>query len=166
MVLIHRDPTDLFQKQIQKAITQCPTIIHILQKHIMQMKPNAPYLNVLIKIHEQDAPIWPVVNNRPTRAYKLEKFLTNQLTQFLQLPYTYALKNTSEVANELSNLHIDNQHRMATFDIKDLYVKLPIRDIIQATKFWLNRQHTQPPPYYATNHCPNAHSTESKLFSI
>jgi hypothetical protein len=114
------------------------------------MKPNAPYLNVLIKIHKQDAPIRPAVNNWPAPAHKLAKFLTNQLTQLLQLPCMYALKNTSEAAYDPPSLYIDNQHRMATFDIKDLYVKLPIHDIIQATKFWLHRQHIHPPTILQT----------------
>jgi hypothetical protein len=102
------------------------------------------YLNTLIKIHKQDALIRPTVNNRPAPAYKLAKFLTNKLTQLLQLPYTFALKNTSGVDHDLSNLYFSNQHRMTIFDIKDLYVKLPIHDIILATKFWLNRKHVHP----------------------
>jgi hypothetical protein len=60
------------------------------------------------------------------------------------LPHTYALKNRSETAHELTTLYIDSQYRMATFDIKDLYVKLPIRNIIDATTFWLSKHHTQP----------------------
>jgi hypothetical protein len=55
----------------------------------------------------------------------------------ITLPYTYALRNTLEIAHELSNLHINDQYKLATFDIKDLNVKLPIQDIIKATKFWL-----------------------------
>jgi hypothetical protein len=106
IVLLHRDPTDLFQKHLQKTITQCPTLIHkSLQKHIMQMKPNAPYLNILIKIHKQDAPIRPIVNNRPDHAHKLAKFLTNQLAQLLQLPYTYALKHIRSSIRPIQSLH-------------------------------------------------------------
>jgi hypothetical protein len=52
----------------------------------------------------------------------------------IKLPYTYALKDTLEIALELDSLHINSQHRMATFDIKDLYVKLPIQDIIKAKR--------------------------------
>jgi hypothetical protein len=108
------------------------------------MKPSALHLNVPIKIHKQDASIRPVFNNRPAPAYRLAKFLNDQLTQLLQLPYTYVLKIASEIAYDLYNLCIDNQHRMTTFDIKDLYIKLPVCNIIQATKFWLYKQHIHP----------------------
>jgi hypothetical protein len=74
----------------------------------------------------------------------MAKCFNNQLNQMFQLPYAYELKNTSEIAYDLSNLYIDNQHKMTTFDIKALYVKLPIRDIIQATKSCLYKQHIHP----------------------
>jgi hypothetical protein len=112
------------------------------QRQVIQMKPNAPYLNVLIKTHKQNTPIRPVINNRPAPAYKLAKFLNKTLNQMITLPYTYALKNTLEIAHKLHDLHINNQHRLATFDIKDLYVKLPMQDIIRATKFWLYKFNT------------------------
>jgi hypothetical protein len=132
-------------KKLLKAFTQCPLLIHkSQQKHIVQMKPNAPQLNVLIKIHKQYAPIRPVVNNRPAPAYKLAKFLTNKLTHLFQLPYTYAIRNTSEVAHDLSSLPVSNNHRIATFDIKDVYVKLSTHDIKLATRYWLSKQHTHP----------------------
>jgi hypothetical protein len=101
-------------------------------------------LNVLIKTNKQGTPIRPVVNNRPAPSYKLAKFLNRLLTQLIPLPYIYALKNTSEMAHVLTTLYVDNQHRVATFDIKDLYVKLPIRNFIDATAFWLSMHHTQP----------------------
>jgi predicted kinase len=56
-------------------------------------------------------------------------------------------------------------HRIATFDIKDLYVKLPTHDIKLATRYWLSKRHTHPTVIHQT---VNAHGyrTESELFSI
>jgi hypothetical protein len=127
---LRKDPTKLYQKKIQRAVSKSNMIISKEQRrHVIQMKPNAPYLNVLIKTHKQNTPIRPVINNRPAAAYKLAKFINKTLNQVITLPYTYALKNTLEIAHELHDLHINNQHRLATFDIKDLYVKLPIEDV-------------------------------------
>jgi len=36
-------------------------------------------------------------------------------------------------------MQINEQIRIITLDIKDLYVNLPIQGIIQAAKFWLNK---------------------------
>jgi hypothetical protein len=51
----------------------------------------------------------------------------------------YSTKNLKEVAQDLTNIQINNQHTMTTLDIKDLYVNLPIQDIHNITKFGLNK---------------------------
>ena len=48
-------------------------------------------------------------------------------------------KNTQEVAEELKIIHFDDNMKIITLDIKDLYVNLPIQGILQTTKFWLNK---------------------------
>jgi hypothetical protein len=40
----------------------------------------------------------------------------------------YATKN-SKVAQELSNIQINDQHKITTLDIKDLYVDLAVQNI-------------------------------------
>jgi hypothetical protein len=47
------------------------------------------------------------------------------------------------VAQELSNIQINDQHKITTLDIKDLYVNLPTQNIIIITKFWLNKNNNQ-----------------------
>jgi hypothetical protein len=142
---LRKDPTELYQKKIQQAVSKSGMVISkSQQKQVTQVKPNAPHLNVLIKTLKQDAPTRPVINNRQAPAYRLAKFLNKSFNQMIKLPYTYALKNTLEIAQELTNLHINSQYRLATFDIKDLYVKLPIQDIVKATKFCLHKYNVQP----------------------
>jgi hypothetical protein len=45
------------------------------------------------------------------------------------------------MAEELTKLQIDEDTRLITLDIKDMYVNLPTTGIILATEFWLNKQH-------------------------
>ena len=61
----------------------------------------------------------------------------------IQLPYTYATRNSNEVAQDLHNIQINDQHRIITLDIKDLYVNLSIQNIINITKFWLHKHNIQ-----------------------
>ena len=39
----------------------------------------------------------------------------------------------------MSKLHINQNMRLITLDIKDLYTNLPTQGIIRTTKFWLHR---------------------------
>jgi hypothetical protein len=140
MIQLQKDPTDMFHKHILKIIHKCSTVINkTSHKHTTQMKPQAPCLNALIKTHKVDKPIRPVINNIHAPSYKLAKFLNRQLNQMINLPYTYALKNTLEIAQELTEICITNQHKPITFDIKDLYVNLLIDGLLHTTNFWLHK---------------------------
>jgi hypothetical protein len=51
----------------------------------------------------------------------------------------YTTVNSYEIAHELHNIHITENHKIITLDIKDLYVNLPKKGIIQSAIFWLDK---------------------------
>ena len=71
-----------------------------------------PSLNAQIKIHKPNNPIRPVVNNRNAPSYKIAKFLVNKLHEHLNLKYQYNVKDSISLANDLTKLKIDENHRM------------------------------------------------------
>jgi hypothetical protein len=96
----------------------------------MQIKPQSPTMNALIKIHKENEPIRPVVNNIQAPSYKIAKFLNNWLSNQIQLPNRYTTYNSTQLANELKKLNITKSSRLITFDIKDLYVNIPIQETL------------------------------------
>lgn len=122
-----RDPTDSYQKQIQQAISRSSTQIDKQQKkYLTQIKPQPPTLKAQIKIHKDNEPIRPVVNNIQAPTYKIAKFLNRWLTDTLQLPNTFVTPNSTSLAHELTKLQITESDRLITYDIKDLYVNIPL----------------------------------------
>ena len=131
-------------KHIQHTIHKFNTIVDKnQQKHMIQIKPITTKLNALIKTHKEEKPIRPVINNVHAPPYKLAKHLNKNLNQLMSLPYTYATKNSKEVAQELSKIQINDQHKIITLDIQDLYVNIPTQNIINITKFWLSKNINQ-----------------------
>jgi len=62
-----------------------------------------------------------------------------RLKNLLDLPNTYNVENSQQIAQELLQLRVTNEISFITLDIKDLYVNLPISGIIQTTQFWLQK---------------------------
>jgi hypothetical protein len=134
------DPTDYFQKHIQQIIHKCNIIKDKNQyKHLLQIKPTAPKFNAVIKIQKDNNPIGLEINNIQAPAYRLARYCNKRLNELIEVPYMYATNILKEVAQDLSNTQINNQHTMTTLDIKDLCVNLPIQDIHNITKFRLNK---------------------------
>ena len=110
-----------------------------IHKYLVNIKPTTPKLNVFIQTHKENEPIRLVVNNTHVPSYKLAKYLNTRLNNSINLPYTYTNKNSYEIAQEVNNIQISKHNRMITPDIKNFYVKLPIQNILNITKFWLNK---------------------------
>ena len=92
----------------------------------MQIKPQSPNMKVQIKIHKENEPIRPVVNNIQAPTHKIAKYLNKWLPNQIQLHNTYITHNSIQLATELKKLNINEYNRMITLDIKDLYVNIPI----------------------------------------
>jgi hypothetical protein len=139
MQLINKDPTEVYQKQIHQTIQKCNTLIdkHI-HKYLTNIKPSAPQLNAYIKTHKENQPIRPVINNTQAPSYKAARYINKKLQSLIKLPYTYNTSNSQEIAEELTKLQINENMRIVTLDIKDMYANLPIKGIIKTIQFWLN----------------------------
>ena len=57
--------------------------------------------------------------------------------------YEYNAKNTIRLAEDLTKLKINEHHKMVTYDIKDLYVNIPIKETLMITKSILLKHDTQ-----------------------
>jgi hypothetical protein len=121
-----KDPTEKFQKLIYKTMQECNLIIDKHQiKYFTQKKATPPDLKAQLKLHKIGIAICPVINNRTAPAYKLAKHLTKILDQHNTLQNHYTVTNSINLANDLTKLETHKNHRLITFDTKDLYVNIP-----------------------------------------
>ena len=66
--------------------------------------------------------------------YKLAKFLSTSLKAYIQLKHQYNVENSTKLAHDLKHITMHDKHRLISFDIKDLYVNIPIDETINITK--------------------------------
>jgi hypothetical protein len=99
----------------------------------------APNLNAYIKTHKEGAPIRPVINSLHAPSYKTAKFPSRKLTNLINLPNTFITTNSQEVAQDLHNIQLNDNYKMISLDIKNLFVNLLTKNILYTTKFWLSR---------------------------
>jgi hypothetical protein len=58
-------------------------------------------------------------------AYELEKHLSKTLNNFLHLPYVYNIRNPIRLITDLRNVEIDENMRICSFDIINMYTNEP-----------------------------------------
>ena len=75
--------------------------------------------------------------------YKIAKLLVYKLHEHLHLKYPYNVKDSVSLANDLTKAKINEHHRMITFDVKNLYVNIPITETLAITKQLLSEQNEE-----------------------
>jgi len=73
----------------------------------INLNPTAPTIRGLIKIHKEGSPIRPIVNWKNSPAYKLAKMLVKKLKIHIPLPYSFNVKNTVHLINDLLEIPYD-----------------------------------------------------------
>ena len=83
---LKHDPTDRYQNSVKQIVNKAKHIMTHKQKPYMkQIRPSAPTLQALPKIHKGDIPIRPIINYRNAPAHKLAKHLDKIIRQHTQL---------------------------------------------------------------------------------
>jgi len=86
-----------------------------------------------VKIHKDDYLIKPVISWKNAPAYKVAKILTNKLLTYIPLPYTYNVKNTTHLINDLKEIPYNQDLRLASLDIANMYTNIPTDELITIT---------------------------------
>jgi hypothetical protein len=94
------------------------------------MNPTTPSLHATIKLHKPNTPIRPIINWKNAPAYELEKHLTKTLHNYMNLPYPYNVCNSNHLMSELKAIEINNNMRICSFYIENMYTNITKREII------------------------------------
>jgi len=125
IMMLNKDPTQSYHRQLQQTMKKCEDLIEKnRRKYLLNIKPTAPRINAYIKTHKANKPIRPVIDNTQAPSYKIAKYLNSRIKEYINLPNTYTVENSYEIAHELHKIHITKNHKIVTSDIKELYVNL------------------------------------------
>jgi hypothetical protein len=105
------------------------------------MNPQALNMIAKIKIHKPEAPIRPIINNTDAPTHKLARYIYQELKTMVNLKYEYNVSNTIQFTNNMNKIKLNPNHKILTLDIKDLYVNIPIKDILRLTNNLLQLNH-------------------------
>lgn len=130
--LMDKDPTSDFTKKINSAINSCQSLFksESTRRFLKPMKPRAPTLNGLPKIHKREIPIRPVVNCRTAPGFKVAQKLERIIKAGIIHEENYSLKNTYDFINKAKTLKVSSSHKMSSLDIVNLYTNVPVDETI------------------------------------
>jgi peptide methionine sulfoxide reductase MsrA len=102
--------------------------------------PNSPTLRALMKLHKTSITIRPIINWKNAPAYKLASFLTKIIGEYITLPNTFNVQNTMQLISELNTISINQNARMCSFDITNMYTNIPLNEVIYTIRNTLTKE--------------------------
>lgn len=128
---IYSDPLPKFQAKIRKLIDENVNLFSPKEKQQLKiMNPQIPKLRAQVKLHKQNWPIRPIVNNISCPSYYLNKKLNKILKEFYIFEKNFSIKNSYELVASIYDVQIPIGARFASLDIKNLYTNIPIAETI------------------------------------
>jgi hypothetical protein len=95
---LNTDPTGKFQK-LYKTMNNCNQLTDKSKiRFLLQIQPTAPKLKARTKIHNQQTLTGPAVSNIHVPTDKVIKHLNKRLLELIQLPNTYDILNSPQLA--------------------------------------------------------------------
>jgi hypothetical protein len=123
------NPTKSFQTQVRKFINNSKALIPSDTKwKYINLNPSAPSIKGLIKLHEPEHPIYPIVNWRGVPVYKLAWLFTQKIKSIAPLPNTYTVDNTRELIRRHEDTPIIPQSFLASPDISGLFTNISVKE--------------------------------------
>ena len=84
-----------------------------------------PAIRGSIKHHKQGSPVRPIVSSIGSALYNTSKFLTDILSP-LQNCNGFSVPNSAKFAEEISNVDIQDDEVMLSFDVVSLFTPIPV----------------------------------------
>jgi hypothetical protein len=94
------------------------------------LNPPGPSISGPLIIHKPDSPIRPIVNWKEAPAYKIAKLLSKKLQQYIPLPNTFNVRNSTHLIQDLCEIPFDSNLHFVSFDITNMYTNIPTDELV------------------------------------
>lgn len=145
---IHRDPTSTIQNTCNKLVSRLCDKGYITQQHAKEMKTYnsvCPRIYGNPKVHKTNNPLRPIISSTNSPMSKLSKLIADILKSAYDTNNEYYIKDTFDFAHQINNFQLPNNHKLASFDVVNLFGNLEKNKIMEVLeKKWDKiRTHTK-----------------------
>ena len=123
-----KDPTSKYKTALSKKfreIREQNEITDAQHRHLMPTSTLTPRFYGLPKVHKPGAPLRPIVASRGSITYNVARHIADIISPLVG-KNGYALKNSADMVDTLSNCTLDEEDILVSFDVTALFTKVPV----------------------------------------
>ena len=146
-VTLNKNPVTQFNKRFNSKLRTIFHKVNNVSKKVRNefvhrfksINATLPYLYGLVKTHKAGNPMRPIISTVGSAPYKLSKYLVKMLSPLVGTISDSHIKNNVDLLNKLNNAFPPYGFKMVSFDVKSLFTKVPINDLLTFLKPELNK---------------------------
>ena len=104
------------------------------KKSFIDPNPEAPRFRCLLKLHKEGKPLRPIVSFINSPSYGIAKEISKQLRKLYEMEISHSIKNAKCVIEKLKGIDINNNTKLMSLDVKDMFTNIPINKTINLIK--------------------------------
>ena len=128
-VLVSKPPFRRIERELNNRLSTLKNQQKICDSTYRKLRSTdsiPPAIRGSIKHHKEGNPLRPIVSSIGSALYNTSKFLTSILTP-LQNGNGFSVINSSNFADEISNIDIQDDEIMLSFDVVSLFTAIPVK---------------------------------------
>ena len=111
-----------------------------LLNKLKQITPATPSGRPTLKAHKNPLKVRLIINTQGSAFYKVAKFVSNELKPLTTNAKSF-IKDTGDFVDKLKDITLNDDEKLISFDIADMYPSLPKEEVIREVERRIN-QHT------------------------
>ena len=130
---LKKDPTTKLEKKITdalKVLERKGDITTNQRKYLAPQYSSPPQLYGTPKIHKEGIPLRPIVSSIDSPTYRLAKHLAKILAP-LSGNTESSIQNSADFVNRLKDIDMRQGDKMVSFDVVNLFTRVPLDDSLQ-----------------------------------
>ena len=144
--VLKKDPTSKYKTQLSsklQEIRQLNEISDVEHRRLLPTSTLTPRFYGLPKVHKASAPLRPIVASRGSITYGVARYVADILSPLVG-KNGYALKNSEDMVNSLSNCTLQEDDILVSFDVTALFTKVPVDKSVEIIHDRLTRDTSLP----------------------
>jgi hypothetical protein len=129
------------------------------------MNPRVPHVHGAVKLHKQDKPIRPNANGKDRPRYKVAKYINTLLYKTVHLPNAFTVQNSNSLIQYLINSKIEENTKLCSFDIENVYTNIPTGEVKNIIKHVLKNDNSMRDKEKGVINS-NKHNSRTELLTI
>ncbi|XP_019619742.1 PREDICTED: uncharacterized protein LOC109466463 [Branchiostoma belcheri] len=129
---LKKDPTNNYSDKLTKILRPLKDQELITYEQYRTLYPTStepPKFYGLPKVHKPDCPLRPIVATRGSIMYQTAKFVANILAPMVGKTQHH-LKNSGELVERMSQVTLDDDESLVSFDVSALFTSVPVEESI------------------------------------